>query len=156
MRRKFEKERLNADPDVRRLLDVLERATIDIYAGSESAREVLEKRADETYRRISIEHHLQFNELCQSMAAQSDLLLQRSIHDDLDVADDASADPELRRKARYRTISRLPRGARAVHYSRFVSGERVVDPPRKPDSKLWVATVLGPSGAAILSKLLGS
>ena len=156
LRRKFAEQGLSNDAAAASLMGVLDRCTVDIYASSAPAREALEKRGEEYYRRISLEHHLELNQLAQDMAADSVEALRQQMLNDLSRADDETADPGLRRLSRSRTIGRLPRGAEAIRYSRYVDGERIVDDrPQPADKNLWWATVLGPIGAALLSAWIG-
>lgn len=156
LRRKFDEQGVLDDPAAVRLLRVLERCTLDVFTNSSDVRDLLEKRSDEIYRRISLEHQLQFDQLCADMAADSDEGLRQKMHTDIERAKDETADPELRRRSRHNTLSRVPRGARAIRYSRFEDGRRVVeDAPKPPSDRLWVATILGPAGAELLNRLLG-
>lgn len=157
MRRILHDRGLEGDRYADRLIGTLDRCATDILGNAPSVKEVIEKRREEFFLRLSLEQKIEFDQLCADMARDSAPLLKEWMLADIARANDETADPDLRRRSRYNLVSRLPRGARAVRYSRFEDGRRVIEDDPKPagDSKLWAATVLGPIGSTLLAKILG-
>ncbi len=160
LRDRFEREGLVDVPTAQRLLRAMDRCLGDLETHSAPARDHLEKRAELEFQKISLDQQRAWDEICHAMALDAVEDLARQITRDVTTANDAAADPERRREARFRTTSRVPRAAAAVRYSRFEHGVRVVDDPPKPDrDRPWVASFFdgagGAIGAALAKRILG-
>ncbi len=152
---RFRQEGAETDPDAMRLLNALDTATLTIVASSDEVRDIVHRRTEEIFRRLDAEQLLVLKDMLFGMAEDALPDLAEDLRRKWKTAQDPEATETEKRQAQYTIGSRIPRGARAINYSRFQGGYRVV-PERQdqPADKLWWATVLAPSGAVLISRLL--